>query len=54
MQFPPFRLEQALTNLASEPSPNWSRWNTSNNHAYPHKSGMMLCDVFVMQEEQHG
>ena len=23
-------------------------------HAYPHKSGMMLCDVFVMQEERHG
>jgi hypothetical protein len=27
---------------------------TFQHHAYPHKSGMMLCDVFVMQEEQHG
>ena len=23
-------------------------------HTYPHKSGLVLCDVFFMQEDQHG
>ena len=28
--------------------------NTYKKHAYPHKSGIVVCDVLVMQEDEHG
>jgi hypothetical protein len=42
---------------ATEEQRGWLNSFTAHmlaRHAYPHKSGLVLCDVFFMQEDQHG